>query len=918
MGSNTAQCAASARLLNLSPSLLRGLKTVDGLVRCCLRHTMEAHIWLPLLILLVLSVLWGVTLRSIEVERMHARMAASELNQELMNTYEVQIVRNLGSIDQTLRVLKYALESNRISAPAALATLNQQGMLPSRLVFAVSIADRNGLIVAHNGLSQSDSVAAQRYFQVHQERDSGAFFVSQTTGDGLSDDDSHMYFTRRWNDTAGNFSGVAIVAVHPAYFTSGYERSRLGQRGVLGLFGNDGVVRIMRSGDTVSWGGPAPVAVTSVATPAATSAATGAGIPGVIAWSGMPRYTLVQRLSGYPLSAVVGLAEGEQMVAFEKARSHTLWQAGIASTVLLLITILLCLWSCQTKTRRRIRRAQDTYAAASEASLDAFFVLHAVKDESGAIVDFVIDATNSRAEKMARMSKQGLLGMALCTLLPECRSSGIFDELVQVAVHGGAQEVEWENCMLAVRARWLKRQVVAVEGGIVVILRDISEPKLAQQRILHMAHHDALTGLPNRSLIGDRLDRNILHAQRNGSIVSVAFLDLDGFKLVNDSLGHNAGDELIVTMGRRMQQCLRRSDTVGRLGGDEFVIILSDQADDGVSAMALLEKVRQAVNQPLLLCGQEVRVSCSMGVASYPRDGDNPDVLLMKADAAMYRAKDSGRNNCQFYTQEMSVKLDEKLARLEGLRNAVDNCHFFIMYQPQIDLRSGLIIGVEALIRWQHPVHGLVSPLDFIPLAEESGLIIPIGEWVIQTACRQNMAWRAKGLAPITMSVNVSPRQFCDARLVQRVAHALQDSALPPDALELEVTESLIMRDLQQSVEKMLELKAMGINLSIDDFGTGHSSLWALKSFPVSRLKIDKSFVKDLADNPDDQAITMAVIALGHKLHLRVIAEGVETEQQRSFLQAGDCDEMQGYLFSRPLPASEIALLLEKQTAVIC
>jgi diguanylate cyclase (GGDEF)-like protein len=867
---------------------------------------MEAHVWLPLLTLLVLSVLWGFTLHAIEIERARAQVAARELNQELMNTYEVQIVRNLGSIDQTLRVLKYALELHGASAPAALATLNQQGILPSSMVFAVDIADRDGLIVARNRPGAPGSVAAQRYFQVHRERDSGAFFVSQAMRSGPADDDWQLHFTRRLNDSAGHFAGIASVAVHPAYFTSGYERSRLGQQGVLGLFGSDGVMRIVRSGDAVSWGGAAPVARTKTA-----------GVSGITVWDAVPRYALIQPLSGFSLSAVVGLGEGEQMISFEKGRSSHLWQAGMASAVMLLITILLCLWSWQTKTRRRIRRAQDTYAAASEASLDAFFVLHAAMDKAGAIVDFVIDATNSRAEKMAGMSKQDLLGMALCTLLPECRSSGIFDELVQVALHGGAQEVEWENQMLAVRARWLKRQVVAVDGGIVVILRDISEPKLAQQRILHMAHHDTLTGLPNRSLIGDRLDREILRAQRNGSIVSVVFLDLDGFKLVNDSLGHNAGDELIVIMGQRMQQCLRRSDTVGRFGGDEFVIILPDQAEGGGPAMALLEKILQTVSQPILLEGQEVRISCSMGVALYPRDGDNPDVLLMKADAAMYRAKDLGRNNCQFYLQEMSAKVEEKLAQLEGLRNALDQGHFFLVYQPQVDLRSGQIFGVEALIRWQHPVHGLISPLDFIPLAEESGLIIPIGEWVLQTACRQSMAWQAQGWAPITISVNVSPRQFDDPRLVERVAHALQESALAAGALELEVTESLIMRDLSQSVEKMLELKAMGINLSIDDFGTGHSSLWALKSFPVSRLKIDKSFVNDLADNLDDQAIALAVIALGHKLHLRVIAEGVETQQQRSFLQAGDCDEMQGYLFSQPVSASAIALLLEKQAATM-
>jgi EAL domain-containing protein (putative c-di-GMP-specific phosphodiesterase class I) len=263
----------------------------------------------------------------------------------------------------------------------------------------------------------------------------------------------------------------------------------------------------------------------------------------------------------------------------------------------------------------------------------------------------------------------------------------------------------------------------------------------------------------------------------------------------------------------------------------------------------------------------------------------------------------------------MNASLEQKLVLLEGLRNALDEQQFSLLYQPKVDLRSGLILGVEALIRWHHPEHGMISPLRFIGLAEESGLIVEIGEWVLQSACRQAMAWRADGLAPVTVSVNVSPRQFEEKRLVERVAQALRDSALPAGDLELEVTEGLIMRDLAQSVGKMRELKAMGVSLSIDDFGTGYSSLSALKSFPISSLKIDKSFVSELADNPDDQAITLAVIALGHRLNLRVIAEGVETEQQRRFLQDNDCDEMQGYLFSRPLPPAEVAALLRAQAA---
>jgi EAL domain-containing protein (putative c-di-GMP-specific phosphodiesterase class I) len=308
----------------------------------------------------------------------------------------------------------------------------------------------------------------------------------------------------------------------------------------------------------------------------------------------------------------------------------------------------------------------------------------------------------------------------------------------------------------------------------------------------------------------------------------------------------------------------------------------------------------------------------------YPRDGEDPKTLMMNADAAMYRAKDLGSNNFQFYTREMNACVEEKLMLLEGMRKALDSTqsgapasgaagHFSLMYQPKIDLRTGRIFGVEALIRWRHPEHGMVPPPRFICLAEESGLIVAIGEWVLRTACRQAQSWRAAGFDPLTVSVNVSARQFEEKHLVERIAMALRDTGLPPCALELEVTESLLMRDLHQAVDRMRELKEMGISLSIDDFGTGYSSLSALKSFPISTLKIDKSFVRDLAHSLDDQAIALAVISLGHRLHLRVIAEGVETEEQREFLAANDCDEMQGYLFSPPVPAERITEMLQAQ-----
>jgi diguanylate cyclase (GGDEF)-like protein/PAS domain S-box-containing protein len=681
---------------------------------------------------------------------------------------------------------------------------------------------------------------------------------------------------------------------------------------VLGLIGNDGVARALRVGERMSWGEAVPIAqMPDDAVDASKS------LP-----DGVPRYTAVRRLHGFDLAAVVGLAQDEQLAPYRKLRTNYLMAASGASAVLALTVALVAAWSWQlARTRSGVRRAQETYAAASEASPDAFFVVRTVFDTDGVISDFVVEAMNSRAAALTGLAKAAVAGHKLGEVLPAYRKYGIFEDLQQVAQTGVASETEWQTERTVPSRRWLQRQVVAVENGLVIIVRDITERKQAEERIFHMAHHDELTGLPNRSLIRERLERAILGAERARTSVALVFIDLDGFKLVNDGLGHNAGDELLKIVGARMHGCMRRSDTLGRFGGDEFVIVLPETRDDPLALAPLLEKIRLTVNEPVLLDGHAVQVSCSMGVVVYPRDGIDANTLMMNADAAMYRAKDMGSNNFQFYVREMNASVEEKLVLLDGLRSALDSTlgaapgpsEFYLLYQPKIDLRTGRMFGVEALLRWDHPQLGLIPPQRFIALAEESGMIVALGDWVVRTACRQNQAWRDAGLDPITVSVNVSPRQFEEARLVDRVAAALQHSGLKAEGLELEVTESLIMRDLLQSVGKMRALKAMGLSLSIDDFGTGYSSLSALKSFPISTLKIDKSFISDLAHSPDDQAIATAVISLGHKLHLRVIAEGVETEEQRDFLRAHDCDEMQGYLFSPPVPAARIASLLAGQ-----
>jgi diguanylate cyclase (GGDEF)-like protein/PAS domain S-box-containing protein len=870
---------------------------------------LETHISLPLFALLLLVAVWIVTFHFIGVERRNAIAGARDAAREHVETYEAQLGRNLAGIDQTLKVLKYAVELH--GPVGALAALRQQALLPSSLIFVVSVADKNGMVVASNPGARPIDVSRERYFTIHREQSTNRPFVSQTVSDGAKPD-AHLHFTRRLNDAGGAFAGIAIVEADPAYFTSAYERSREGERGVLGVIGNDGITRALRVGERLSWG--QPVALERIPDDAMEAITA---LP-----DGVPRYTAVRRLHGFDLAAVVGLDRDEQLAPFRKLRANYLYAAAGASIVLALIVALIAAWSWQlARTRSGVRRAQETYAAASEASPDAFFVVRTVRDADATIVDFQVEAINSRAEALVSLSRLDVAGRLLGDVLPQYRNNGIFEDLQQVALSGQASETEWRGDRKNPHRRWLQRQVVPVENGLVIIVRDITERKQAEQRIFHMAHHDELTGLPNRLLIRERLERAIIGAERKRGSAALVFIDLDGFKLVNDGLGHNAGDELLKIVGARMQGCMRRNDTLGRFGGDEFVIVLPDTGTDPLAIAPLLEKMRLAVNEPIMLDGHAVQVSCSMGVVMYPRDGIDANTLMMNADAAMYRAKELGHNNFQFYIREMNASVEEKLVLLDGLRNALDMTlgaapgpsQFYLLYQPKIDLRTGRLFGVEALLRWKHPELGMIPPDRFIALAEESGMIVALGDWVVRTACAQNQAWRNAGLEPVIVSVNVSPRQFEEARLVDRVACALQHSGLAPAGLELEVTEGLIMRDLQQSIGKMRALKSMGLSLSIDDFGTGYSSLSALKSFPISTLKIDKSFIRELADNLDDQAITMAVISLAHKLNLRVIAEGVETEQQRAFLRSHDCDEMQGYLFSPPVPATRIASLLADQ-----
>jgi diguanylate cyclase (GGDEF)-like protein/PAS domain S-box-containing protein len=446
--------------------------------------------------------------------------------------------------------------------------------------------------------------------------------------------------------------------------------------------------------------------------------------------------------------------------------------------------------------------------------------------------------------------------------------------------------------------------------GAVMVFHDVSAARAMTLKMSYLAQHDSLTDLPNRVLLNDRLNEAIALSSRHRRQLAVLFLDLDRFKHINDSLGHIVGDGLLQSVGRRLFTCVRSSDTVSRLGGDEFVVLLWE-IEHAQDAAITADKILQALREPHQIMQHELHITGSIGIVTYPDDGTDADALLKKADVAMYHAKDAGRDSYKFFKAEMNIRAMERQSLEHSLRHAMERCELSLHYQPKMDLATGTIIGVEALIRWSHPQRGLVPPDQFIAIAEDSGLIVPIGRWVLREACRQARVWQDAGLPPMCVAINISAVELRAPGFATGVRAILNETNLEAHFLELELTETVLMEDSRSVADVFKELKDIGVLLALDDFGTGYSSLSHLKRFPIDELKIDRSFVRDLTTDGDDAGIVTAVIGLGKSLHMRVVAEGVETREQLAMLQEYGCPQGQGYYFSRPVPAVEFGQLLK-------
>lgn len=667
------------------------------------------------------------------------------------------------------------------------------------------------------------------------------------------------------------------------------------------------------------------------------------GQPGSVFWLSLDDYAEVGRNAGPALAA--GQAFEVERPMRRKDGSTFLCHI-VAKAVNPAATTEGTIWIGEDVTDRR--RAEETtrqlmlqqQAILENASVGILFT-----QEGG------IRHCNARMEQMFGWGPGELIGQSARVFFASDEDYGLFgQEAGPVLLSGNQLDVEWANvrkdgsrlwCRILARAVvpgdatqgtiWTTEDVSARREAQLALMQaheelenrvaertaelaeanlrlqeEVAEREQAEERVMHLANHDALTGLPNRRLLIDRLGQALALAHRENHQVAVLFMDLDRFKTINDSLGHMTGDALLQNVARRLSETLREGDTVSRLGGDEFVVVLPS-LDQPKAAEKVALKLVDALAPPIDLGGQELRVSASIGISLFPEDGCDTETLLRNADSAMYHAKDMGRNNYQFFMEQMNVAAAERLRLENDLHRALERQEFELHFQPRVSVANGLACGIEALIRWRHPERGLVLPGHFIPVAEDTGLIVPIGEWVINEACRQGTAWCAAGLPQIPVAVNLSPRQFRQSNLVDTVARTIERHGWPCNLLELEITEGVLMQQTSDTLKTLEALNRLGVGLAIDDFGTGYSSLSYLKRFPVDFLKIDQSFVRDIAVDPDDATIVTAIIGLAHSLGLTVVAEGVENASQLDFIREAGCDEAQGYHIGRPMPAGQMA-----------
>jgi diguanylate cyclase (GGDEF)-like protein len=873
-----------------------------------LRRRWHFLLW-PALALLLLLGWWTYTVIGVRREMAHAEQAANKDAAAFAEAYEQYITRSLAQMDQVTMQLKQSWEQS--GGTLDLALLRRDGMFTDSAFVDVTIYDATGRLRSsthrHHG---ADSVQSQDFFTHHQNNNSTALSIA-VPRDQTGTSQSTVQFSRRLDGPDDTFGGALVLTVQASYFTSFYSSRTLGRNGLVALLGDGGNLRLERHGASATGLEDSSLLRQRPALEPDEGVRMLDGEQGfrddrtrIMAW---------HRSSAYPVVALVAMDSGEALAAAMEVRAARHRNALLATVLLLPLSLWAAVLARRTQRRKHeeeeVRRA---YRTATESANDGFYMAAALRDADGEIVDFEVVDCNERGAYFYGMRREELIGKRLSDSDSGVFGSALFETYVAAMASGFYEDDRQMPEDNRLKISWGHRRLVRVGNGLAITLQDISERKAHEEDLERLANQDALTALPNRHWLNHFLPGALAGARARGTAMALLFIDLDEFKHVNDTQGHAAGDMLLRQAAARLKSLLRPGDRVVRFGGDEFIVLL-DPAESDAQVAAVADRILKAFTRPFEVGEESQSVGASIGISLFPRDGEDPESLIKHGDIAMYSGKSEGKGQYRFFDPALYTRLKSRARLKHQLFEAIEGDQLQLYYQPRVDTRTGVLCSMEALVRWVHPELGLIPPLDFIPLAESSGLILQIGEIVMAKACAQLAAWQAKGLPLVPVSINVSPKQFAHGNIHRQLAVHLARHQVDASLLEVEITESAMMGEQDEIIAELAAIRDLGVKLHVDDFGTGYSSLSQLQKLRMDVLKVDKAFTSELCNSQEGRVFFQAIVSMAHALGMSVVAEGVETLEQLRALQELECNEVQGYYVARPMPPADIEVCMRRR-----
>lgn len=862
-------------------------------------------VW-PVAALLLACLLWILTLSALDREYDSVRQDAMKQASSLARAYVQQLQRTVENMDRVTLNLKQ--DWNDLGSGLDLQQRREQRMYPNGALYASIIAGDGTLLTSTLAPDKPYNFANELYFRHHRNNPSDDLLISGPSWTRRMNRNV-VRFSRSLETASGGFDGVAMVGIDPSYLAAFHDESLLAKNDFVSVRLTSGALLATKIGQS-----PGSTQIFYRTNPIFPRSAGVIVEPAEKFHDNVSRFVAWHTLERHPLVAISALSVPGAFAAHEATARNYLAFATTGSVFLFLFAAVGALFSARLAWRKsQEEEVKQTYRLAVDAAREGFYMLRPLYDRNGKAVDFQVEDCNERAAEMIGLGKPDLIGRRISQLYASDYGRSALEKMQHALDLGFYEDEERVTPQSRLRVAWVHRKLVRSGAGLALTVRDISESKAHQQELSNMANADALTALPNRHWLTNYLPLAIEHAKANRTEMAVLFIDLDNFKNINDTLGHVAGDELLKAAASRLRSLVRANDHVVRVGGDEFIVILegAGQADD-VSRVA--RQIVQAMDEPFVLGrlnGQQVHAS--VGISLFPMDGSDGETLLKHADVAMYAAKAAGKGRFQFYHTHLSDRLVLRINREQALRQAIERDEFVLHYQPRVDTVTGQLCSVEALVRWAHPERGLVPPLEFIQIAEDTGLILQLGRIVIEKACAQIAQWQAHGLPVVPVSINVSALQFNDGNVKGILASNMQRYGVDAALLGVELTESCMAGDDEIVSGELDGLRALGVKLLVDDFGTGYSSLSQLQRLNVDVLKVDRAFTVTLCEGKEGKSLFKAIVSMANALDISIVAEGVETAEQLSILQTLACDEVQGHFVSRPVPPADMAVLMCKR-----